>query len=182
MRIEQRKLLMAVDDVDRIVDVEGHGFGWHGIARTVKIDHHPHQADQLTQARRIFPARHRRLRTEIPAAVGKPIAGQLERRIGAPPIEIVGILKAAGDRQNARPQDVRQEVDNPVRSRRSAISAASFAQIPSRRSAAANSITPPSEVIRPPSKAAVTFLRATAGKVKGSSVSSVMADVAASIP
>ncbi len=39
-------------------------------------------------------------------------------------------------------------------------------------------ITPPSEVIRPPSKAAVTFLRATAGNANGSTVSSIMADVA----
>ena len=56
MGVEQRKPLMAVDDVDRIVDIEGHGFGRHGIAGTAKIDHHPHQADQLTQARRILPA------------------------------------------------------------------------------------------------------------------------------
>jgi hypothetical protein len=36
----------------------------------------------------------------------------------------------------------------------------------------ANSITPPSEVIRPPSKAALTFLRATAGRSKGRGISS----------
>jgi hypothetical protein len=47
-----------------------------------------------------------------------------------------------------------------------------------RRSAAANNITPPSEVMRPPSNAAVTFLRATAGKLNYSTVSSDMAGVA----
>ncbi|MEO5756027.1 MAG: hypothetical protein ABIQ51_04135, partial [Mesorhizobium sp.] len=36
-------------------------------------------------------------------------------------------------------------------------------------------MTPPSEVIRPPSNAAVIFLRPTAGNENGSNVSSVMA-------
>ena len=39
-------------------------------------------------------------------------------------------------------------------------------------------MTPPSELIRPPSKAAVTFLRSTAGKENGRRLSSVMAGVA----
>ena len=43
------------------------------------------------------------------------------------------------------------------------------------------SIRPPSEVRRPPSKAAVTFLRPTAGKHNGGNVSSVMAGVAREI-
>ena len=64
-------------------------------------------------------------------------------------------------------------------SRGSGITAASFSAMPSRRSAAARSITPPSELMRPPSKAAMTFLRDTAGKEKGSSVLCVMAGVAA---
>lgn len=98
---------MAMNHIDRVVDIERHGNGGRGVARTVKIDHHPREADQFVQARRILPARHRRLRAEIPAAVGKPIAGQLESRVRAQPVEIVGILKAAGDRQNAGAQDVR---------------------------------------------------------------------------
>jgi hypothetical protein len=51
------------------------------------------------------------------------------------------------------------------------ITTASWSAMPSRRSASARSITPPSEVIRPPSKVALTFLRAIAGKPKGSRVS-----------
>src|SRR5205823_11984522 len=50
--------------------------------------------------------------------------------------------------------------------------------MPSRRSAWASSMTPPSELIRPPSKAAVIFLRRTAGKQNGRRLSPVMADVA----
>jgi len=52
------------------------------------------------------------------------------------------------------------------------------AAMPMRRSAAPSSITPPSELIRPPSNAATTFLRQTAGKPKGGTVSSDMAGVA----
>jgi hypothetical protein len=65
-------------------------------------------------------------------------------------------------------------------SRLSAISAASLSAMPIRRSASANSITPPSELMRPPSNAAVTFLRCTDGSANGSRLSSVMAGVAES--
>src|SRR5216684_4371607 len=50
--------------------------------------------------------------------------------------------------------------------------------MPSRRSAWASNMTPPSELIRPPSKAAVIFLRRMAGKQNGRRLSSVMAGVA----
>ena len=49
---------------------------------------------------------------------------------------------------------------------------------PKRRSAIEISITPPSEDIRPPSNAAVTFLPWTAGNENSGIVSSVMAAVA----
>jgi len=58
------------------------------------------------------------------------------------------------------------------------VTAASFSATPSLRSAAAKIITPPFDVIRLPLKAAVIFLPWTAGKAKGSDLSSVMADVA----
>src|SRR6267378_3995826 len=63
-------------------------------------------------------------------------------------------------------------------SRPSGITRASRSAMPSRRSAWANSMTPPSELIRPPSKAAVIFLRWTTGKQNGRRLSSVMAGVA----
>lgn len=50
-----------------------------------------------------------------------------------------------------------------------------------RRSAAASSMTLPSEEMRPPSNAAVIFLRPTAGNENGKNVSSVMAGVARAI-
>ena len=60
-------------------------------------------------------------------------------------------------------------------SRRSGKQRASRPATPSPRSAIASSITPPSEVRRPPSNAAVTGLRETAGNENGRRLSSVMA-------
>src|SRR5471030_2128278 len=65
-----------------------------------------------------------------------------------------------------------------VGSRRSGNTRAKLSAKPRRRSAIARSITPPFEVRRPPSKAAVTFLVSTAGNEKSRIVSSVMAGVA----
>src|SRR6476646_195857 len=65
-----------------------------------------------------------------------------------------------------------------VGSRRAGNTRAKLSAKPRRRSAIARSITPPFEVSRPPSKAAVTFLASTAGKENGSIVSSIMAGVA----
>jgi len=60
-------------------------------------------------------------------------------------------------------------------SRRSGKHRANLSAIPNRRSAIASSITPPSEVSRPPSKAAATGLRPTAGNENGSRLELVMA-------
>src|SRR5258705_3596295 len=62
--------------------------------------------------------------------------------------------------------------------RGSAIKGASVCAMPMRRSAAASSMTPPSEVMRPPSNAAVSFLRAPAGKPHRPILSSDLAGVA----
>ena len=64
---------------------------------------------------RVLPARDGRLRAQIGAAVGQPPAGQLERRIGAQPVEVVGVLIAAGDGEDAGPQDVGQPMGDPLR-------------------------------------------------------------------
>src|SRR6266516_3125972 len=68
-----------------------------------------------------------------------------------------------------------------VASRRSGNTEDSFSATPMPRSAMARSMTPPLDVSRPPSKAAVIFLRETAGNENGRIVSSVMASVATSI-
>ena len=61
MGVEQGQLLMAVHDIDGVVDVQCHGMGWVGVAGAVDVHHRIAQADHLTQARRVLPARHGRL-------------------------------------------------------------------------------------------------------------------------
>jgi hypothetical protein len=77
-------------------------------------------------------------------------------------------------RAEYRPRRVSPEADRAGRR------CASLAAIPIDVSMAASSITPPSEVRRPPSNRAVTFLRCTDGSENASRLSSIMAGVEAS--
>jgi hypothetical protein len=113
--VEQRQLLAPVHHVHGVVDVERHGRRRLGVAGAVQVDHGPHQPDHLAQGGRVLPARDGRLRAQVPPAVGEAAAGQLEAGIPAQVVEVVGVLVAAGDRQDARPQDVRHRVDDPRR-------------------------------------------------------------------
>src|ERR1019366_5244099 len=67
--------------------------------------------------------------------------------------------------------EVPEPAFRPPKSRRSGNTRANLSAKPRRSSAIARSITPPFEVRRPPSKAAVTFLARTAGNEKGRIVS-----------
>ena len=96
-------------------------------------------------------------------------------------IEVVAIFIAAGDGKHARAQDVGDAVPHQQRIARVAHQRRKFGGDPDRLLTAPSSSTPPSEVIRPPSNAAVTLCR-TDGRENGSRVSSIMAGVAASDP
>ena len=96
-------------------------------------------------------------------AVGQPTEGQFERWTAAQAVEVIGVLVAAGNGKNPRPQDRGQRM---------------VSRAGSRRSASASSATPPSEVMRPLSKAALTFLRPTLGRSNRRPVSSSMVGVA----
>ena len=106
---------MAVDDVDGVVDVQRDGLRRPGVAGAVQVDQRVGQGDHLAQVRRVLPARHGRLRAEVAAAVGQAPAGQLEAGVGAKTIQVVGILIAAGDGQDAGPQDVGHAVRDEQR-------------------------------------------------------------------
>ena len=56
MGVEQRELLMAVNDIHRVVDVERHCLRRLCVAGAVEIDHHAHQANEVAQARCVLPA------------------------------------------------------------------------------------------------------------------------------
>jgi len=65
------------------------------------------------------------LRAQIGSGVGQPPAGELERRVAAQSVEIVGIFVAAGDRENPGAQNIGQPMDDPLASRSSGITSAS---------------------------------------------------------
>jgi len=82
------------------------------------IDHGVAHADDLARGRCGFPTRHGRLRAQLGAAVGQACAGQIETRIGARMVEIVGVFVTAGDREHARARDVRDAVGRQERGAR----------------------------------------------------------------
>ena len=106
-------------------------------------------------------------------------AGELERRISAQRAEVVAILLAARDGEDAGADHVCVRVRHAARIAPIGDEARQPLGDPSRRSAWDRSITPPSDDKRPPSKAAVIFLRPTAGNGNVAVVSSGMAGVAA---
>ena len=108
MGIEERQLLVAVNDINRVIDIERHRCRWGRIAGAIEIDHDTHQPDQVAQRGRVLPPRDGRLRAQIGPAVGQPPAGQLESRVAAQPVEIVGVLIAAGNGEETSAQDVGQ--------------------------------------------------------------------------
>ena len=113
--IEERQLLVAVDHVDRVVDVEHDRLGRRGVAGAVEVDHHPAEPDEVAQSRRVLPARHGRLAHQVRPALRQPPAGELEGGVGAQGVEIVGVLVAAGDGEDAREQNLGERVNHPRR-------------------------------------------------------------------
>jgi len=91
---------MAVHDIASVVDVQSHAGRRRRIGRHPLIDERVGQANDVLQARRVLEPRQGRLRAQVPAGVGQPPAGELERRIAAQVIEIVGVLVAAADRKH----------------------------------------------------------------------------------
>ena len=73
-------------------------------------------------------------------------------------IKVVGVFVAAADREHASAEHIDQAVHDPRRLAPIREYPGQLVGKPRRRSAIARSITPPFEVRRPPSKAAVTFL------------------------
>jgi hypothetical protein len=115
MGVEQRKLLMAVHDIDGVIDVQRDGDRRAWVAGAIGVDHRVGHAHHLTQARRILPTRHRRLRAQIITGIRQTPAGQFEAGVGAQMIEIVGILVTAGNGKHARAQNVADTVRHQQR-------------------------------------------------------------------
>ena len=113
--VEQRKLLMAARHVARVVDVERDARRRRRVGRQPLVDQRIGQADRVLQRRRVLHPRQRRLRAQVGAGLRRSPARQLERRIGAQKIQVVGVLVAAGDGVDARPDHVRAGVKDARR-------------------------------------------------------------------
>lgn len=114
MAVPEGELLAAMDDIDRLIDIERHRDRRRGIARAVEIDERACQPHQFSRRRRILSAAHRWLACQADHAAGQFAERQLEPRIVTQTVEIIGILITAGDRQHASPQDVAEVMNNPA--------------------------------------------------------------------
>jgi hypothetical protein len=148
-----------------------------GVTDAIKIDENAAQLKNFAQSRRILPTRHGGCEHRS-SPVGQARASELEGGVLARMIEIVRIFITAGDGENARAQDTAERMVISKGLRGSAMTAASLAANPRRRSACPSNTTPASDVMRPPSKAAAIFLLSTAGNENRRKLSSVMAGVA----
>ena len=110
MRVPLRQLLVAVHNVDRVINVQDHGLGRLLVAPAPDIYECVGEADDLPQRRRILRARDGRLRAEVPAGVGQASTRQLEGRVAAEPVEVVAIGIAAANRQHAGAQHIGDRV------------------------------------------------------------------------
>ena len=115
VRVEQGQLLVAVDDIAGVVDVERHCSRGRGMAGAIKVDRHAAQLDDLAQRRGVFPSRQRGLRAQVAASVGQASACQLESGVFAQVAQIVAVLVAAGDGEDAGAQDGAERVGNQKR-------------------------------------------------------------------
>jgi len=77
-----------------------------GVAGAIKLDLEAAKLHEIAQARRVLPTRRGRRRAQIVARIGRSPAGELEGQT----TEIIGILVAAGDGQNARAKNAAQRM------------------------------------------------------------------------
>ena len=176
--VEQRKLLMTVRHVAGVVDVERDARRRHCVGGHPWVDERIGQAEHVLQPRRVFEPRQGRLGTQVAPAVGQPSAGELERRIAAQHVEVVGVLVAAADRKRPGPDHVGDRMGDaraiaPIG--KAARQALRHPQAPLRHRQQHHPA-----VRRKPAaiKRGCTFLPSTAGNENSGIVSSVMAAVA----
>ena len=110
----ERELLSAMDHVDRIIDVERYRRGWDGVTRAIEVEQRSGQTDQFARSRRVLPTAHGRLAGQPERITRQFAERQLETRIMAQGIEIIGVFIRARDRQLAGTQDVGDTVDHPT--------------------------------------------------------------------
>jgi hypothetical protein len=81
---------------------------------TEQLDHRRNHALERDRTGQVLQPRHGRLRAEIGSGLGQAADRQLERRILAQQVAVVGIRIARRDRERAEPDHLGQPMDNPV--------------------------------------------------------------------
>ena len=79
------------------------------------VDQGGRHARHLDARGRVLQTAHGGLGTQVAAALRRPADGQLEQRIVAQGVAVVGVFITAGDREHSEPQHRRQRVDHPFR-------------------------------------------------------------------
>ena len=110
--VEERQLLVAVHGIAGVVDVQRDGGGRGGKAAAEEIDQGGRHARHLDARGRVLQSAHGGLGAERAAALRRLPCGQLEQRVRAQCVAVVGILIPAGDRQHAKAQHGRERVDH----------------------------------------------------------------------
>ncbi len=101
---------MPVHHVAGVVEIQHHAVGRSGIAVHPLVDQSVAQADRIADCRRILQAREGWLRGQIRTRLRQVPAGELERRIRAQRTEVVAILIATRDGEDAGAEHVRDRV------------------------------------------------------------------------
>ncbi|EIM30940.1 hypothetical protein MicloDRAFT_00004690 [Microvirga lotononidis] len=101
---------MAMDDVAGIVDVQHHAVRRGHIAVHPLVDQSVAQADRIPDCRGILQTREGWLRGQIRTRLRQVPAGELERRVSAQRAEVVAILIATRDGEDAGAEHVRDRV------------------------------------------------------------------------
>ena len=114
MRVPERKLLTAMRRTERVVDVEDLLLArLHG--RAGLVDQSGGEPRRLRLARRILQTTDRRLRGQRCAAVRTAADRELHQRIMPQPVEVDGILVAAGNRRDPRHHHLEHLVTDAAR-------------------------------------------------------------------
>jgi hypothetical protein len=112
--VEQRQLLPAVNRVAGVVDVQRDRGRLLREALAEQIHHHRRHPRRSHPRGHVLEPAHGRLRAQRRAALWQPARRQLEQRVIAQRITVIGILMAAGNGHHAEQQHLLNRVADPA--------------------------------------------------------------------
>lgn len=115
VRVEQRELLLAVNRIERVVDVEDDRSRCPRPAGAKQVHHRTHHPRNLCPARRVLQPRHCWLRAQWIAALRGTTERHFEHRIMSQRRAVVAVLVACRNRKHPQPQHLHHRMVDPVR-------------------------------------------------------------------